>query len=164
MKVGANPVARRLPDRRQADPQETGEARGDRFRQSLRVGKRTLIQHQRYAHAKRRANRQLRKLKTLVAPSCDIGRKINGDASAFLRPLWLGERVILPRNARAGAGMHWKGQGPQALRSSGLKVSVATTLNRCKGGQFAIHAKALPGSLRWPYAADPRDRSSPAPP
>ena len=27
----------------------------------------------------------------------------------------------------------------------GVKVSVATTLNRCKGGQFAIHAKSLPG-------------------
>ena len=28
----------------------------------------------------------------------------------------------------------------------GVKVSVATTLKRCKGGQFAIHAKALPGN------------------
>jgi len=28
----------------------------------------------------------------------------------------------------------------------GVKASIATTLNRCKGGQFAIHAKALPGS------------------
>ena len=27
----------------------------------------------------------------------------------------------------------------------GVKVSVATTLNRSKGGQFAVHAKALPG-------------------
>ena len=27
----------------------------------------------------------------------------------------------------------------------GVKASVATTLNRCKGGQFAIHAKTLPG-------------------
>lgn len=28
----------------------------------------------------------------------------------------------------------------------GVKVSVATTLKRCKGGQFALHAKALPGN------------------
>jgi IS5 family transposase len=28
----------------------------------------------------------------------------------------------------------------------GVKVSIATTLKRCKGGQFAIHAKALPGN------------------
>lgn len=27
----------------------------------------------------------------------------------------------------------------------GVKASIATTLNRSKGGQFAIHAKALPG-------------------
>lgn len=30
----------------------------------------------------------------------------------------------------------------------GVKGSVATTLNRCKDGQFAVHAKALP---RKPY-------------
>src|SRR5712671_2366339 len=28
----------------------------------------------------------------------------------------------------------------------GVKVSIATTLKRCKGGQFAIHAQALPGN------------------
>ena len=28
----------------------------------------------------------------------------------------------------------------------GVKVSIATTLKRAKGGQFAIHAKALPGN------------------
>lgn len=28
----------------------------------------------------------------------------------------------------------------------GVKVSVATTLKRSKGGQFALHAKALPGN------------------
>lgn len=27
-----------------------------------------------------------------------------------------------------------------------MKVSVATTLKRCKGGQFALHAMALPGN------------------
>ena len=27
----------------------------------------------------------------------------------------------------------------------GVKASITTTMNRCKGGQFAIHAKALPG-------------------
>ena len=41
-------------------------ARGSISVSYTRVGKRTLIQHQRYAHAKqfKRANRQLRKLKT----------------------------------------------------------------------------------------------------
>jgi hypothetical protein len=35
-------------------------------------------------------------------------------------------------------------------------MSVATTLKRCKGGQFAIHAKALPGN---PVRRSSRSRS-----
>jgi hypothetical protein len=41
----------------------------------------------------------------------------------------------------------------------GVKVSVATTLKRCKGGQFAIHAKALPGN---PYDGHTLAKISPA--
>jgi IS5 family transposase len=41
--------------------------------------------------------------------------------------------------------MHWQRQAAQALRIR-RQVSVATTLKRRKGGQFAIHAKALPGN------------------
>ena len=131
------------------------------LRQSYtRVGKRTLIQHQRYAHAKqfKRANRQLRKLKTFLGRTIrDIGRKINGDAAleaAFLRPLWLGERVMtqqkrdpLPKiYALHAPEVECIGKGKaHKPYEFGVKVSVATTLNRCKGGQFAIHAKALPG-------------------
>ena len=54
------------------------------LRQSYtRVGKFTLIQHQRYAHAKqfKRANRMLKKLRTLLGRVIrDIGRKIEGDS------------------------------------------------------------------------------------
>src|SRR3712207_8300647 len=32
------------------------------------------------------------------------------------------------------------------FRSFGVKVSVATPLNRCRGGQFVAHGKALPGN------------------
>ena len=71
------------------------------LRQSYtRVGKKALIQHQRYAHAKqfKRARRQLRKLKTFLGRTIrDIRRKTKGEAAleaAFLRPLWLGERVM----------------------------------------------------------------------
>lgn len=34
-----------------------------------------------------------------------------------------------------------------APQEFGVKVSIATTLKRSKGGQFAMHAKALPGNL-----------------
>ena len=158
---------RRLPDRRQADPQarerlvKQAKRAGIDLRQSYtRVGKRTLIQHQRYAHAKqfKRANRQLRKLKTFLGRTIrDIGRKINGDAAleaAFLRPLWLGERVMTQKKrdplpkiyALHAPEVECIGKGKaHKPYEFGVKVSVATTLNRCKGGQFAIHAKALPG-------------------
>ena len=71
------------------------------LRQSyVRVGKRALIAHQRYAHAKqyKRARRQLRKLKTYLRRTIgDIARKIDGDAALkqeFQRSLWLGRRVM----------------------------------------------------------------------
>src|SRR5258708_8630806 len=41
----------------------------------------------------------------------------------------------------------------------GVKVSVATTRKRCKGGQFAIHAQALPGN---PYDGHTLARVIPA--
>jgi IS5 family transposase len=40
--------------------------------------------------------------------------------------------------------VHRKGQGACALRVR--RQGVATTLKRSKGGQFALHAKALPGN------------------
>ena len=41
--------------------------------------------------------------------------------------------------------MHRQGQGASALKF-GVKVSLATTLHRSKGGQFIAHGKALPGN------------------
>ena len=137
------------------------KAAGIKLRQSyVRVGKRALIQHQRYAHAKqfKRAGRQLRTLKTqLGRVRRDIKRKIAGDAAlrdAFLRPLWLAERVMTQKKrdplpkvyALHAPEVECIGKGKvHKPYEFGVKVSVATTLNRCRGGQFAIHAKALPG-------------------
>ncbi|MDQ0475498.1 hypothetical protein QO011_008548, partial [Labrys wisconsinensis] len=36
----------------------------------------------------------------------------------------------------------------------GVKVSVATPLNRCKGGQFVVHVKALPGNPYDSHSGD----------
>ena len=41
--------------------------------------------------------------------------------------------------------MHRQGQGAQAYEF-GVKVSVATPLQRCRGGQFVAHVQALPGN------------------
>ena len=137
------------------------KAAGIKLRQSyVRVGKKALIQHQRYAHAKqyKRAGRQFRKLKTqLGRVRRDIGRKIKGNPTleeAFRRPLWLAERVMTQKKrdpypkvyALHAPEVECIGKGKaHKPYEFGVKVSVATTLNRCKGGQFAIHAKALPG-------------------
>ena len=131
------------------------------LRQSyVRVGKYALIMHQRYAHAKqyKRAKRQLRKLKTYLGRTIrDIRRKTKGDQTleaAFLRPLWQAERVMTqkPRDplpkiyALHAPEVECIGKGKSHKPYEfGVKASIATTLKRCKGGQFAIHAKALPG-------------------
>ncbi len=132
------------------------------LRQSYsRVGKFALIKHQRYAHAKqfKRAGRCLRTLKTYLGRTIrDIGRRIAGDdelRDIFRQPLHLASRVIEQRQNQRGKKVYslhapeveciGKGKA-HAPYEFGVKVSVATTLHRSKGGQFALHAKALPGN------------------
>lgn len=136
---------------------------GVKLRQSYaRVGKFALIKHQRYAHAKqfKRANRALKTLRTYLGRVIrDIARKIENDG-------WLKEVVfkgILLRARRVrDQKQHQRGPKVYSLHAPevecigkgkahrpyefGVKVSVATTHRRAKGGQFAIHAKALPGN------------------
>jgi IS5 family transposase len=132
------------------------------LRQSYRrVGKLALIKHQRYAHAKqfKRANKALRKLKTYLGRTIrDIGRQIAGEddlQAIFLRPLHLASRVLEQNRHQRGRKVYslhapeveciGKGKA-HAPYEFGVKVSIATTLHRSKGGQFALHAKALPGN------------------
>jgi len=132
------------------------------LRQSYtRVGKIELIKHQRYAHARQfnRANRALRKLKTYLGRVIrDITRKIADDdwlQSKFAWLLNLARRVREQERGQRGPKVYslhapeveciGKGK-PHKPYEFGVKVSVATTLKRCKGGQFAIHAQALPGN------------------
>lgn len=132
------------------------------LRQSyVRVGKRALIQHQRYAHAKqfKRANRSLRTLRTYLGRTIrDISRQIAGEEdlqAIFKRELHLAGRVLEQKQRQRGRKVYslhapeveciGKGKA-HAPYEFGVKVSVATTLKRSKGGQFALHAKALPGN------------------
>lgn len=133
------------------------------LRQSyVRVGKFALIRHQRYAHAKqfKRANRALKTLRTYLGRVIrDIGRKIENDG-------WLKEvvfKTILLR-ARRVRDQQQRQRGPKVYSlhapevecigkgkahrpyEFGVKVSVATTHRHARGGQFAIHAMALPGN------------------
>ena len=135
---------------------------GVSLRQSYtRVGKRLLIQYQRYAHAKqfKRANRALRRLRTMLGRVIrDLARKIAACpelAEAFARPLTLARRVKDQRQRERGQKVYslhapevecvGKGKAHKPFEF-GVKVSVATPLNRCRGGQFVAHVKALPGN------------------
>src|SRR5919205_1064143 len=135
------------------------KAQGVRLRQSYaRLGKRAL---QRDAHAKqfRRAHKALRRIRTLLGRVMrDITRKIKGKTAqerAFARDLSLARRVKDQRQRERGRKVYslhaaeveciGKGKAHRPYEF-GVKVSVATPLNRCRGGQFVAHVKALPGN------------------
>lgn len=132
------------------------------LRQSYaRLGKFALIKHQRYAHAKqfKRANRQLKRLRTMLgAVIRDIARKIAGQPGlmqVFGLSLSLARRVSDQRQRERGRKVYslhapeveciGKGKAHKPYEF-GVKVSVATTLKRSRGGQFVAHVKALPGN------------------
>jgi IS5 family transposase len=138
------------------------KAHGVALRQSYaRVGKVALIQSQRYAHAKqfKRANKALKRLRTMLGRVIrDVMRKIHGSESlegVFARPLSLARRVKDQRQRERGRKIYslhapeveciGKGKAHKPYEF-GVKVSVATPLRRCRGGQFVAHVMALPGN------------------
>jgi IS5 family transposase len=135
---------------------------GVALRQSYtRVGKSTLVRHQRHAHARqfKRANRALRTLRTYLGRVMrDIGRKIGADASLrerFAQPLALAHRMHAQRYRQRGPKVYSlhapeveciaKGKAHRPYEF-GVKVSITTPLRRCRGGQFVAHVAALPGN------------------
>jgi IS5 family transposase len=135
---------------------------GIKLRQSYaRVGKAALIRHQRYAHARqfKRANRCLKTLRTYLGRVIrDIGRKTADDPGlkvAFAPLLARAIRVRQQRRGQRGPKLYslhapeveciGKGK-PHKPYEFGVKVSVATPLHRCAGGQFVAHVAALPGN------------------
>ena len=135
---------------------------GVKLRQSyLRVAKTAAMMAGRYAHAKQfdRHHRQLRFLRTRLGRLVrDIRHKIEGKPelkAAFATPLSRADQIRSQRQRQRG----WKlysfhapeveciGKGKaQAPYEFGVKVSIVTTNARAKGGQFVLHAKALPGN------------------
>jgi transposase, IS5 family len=156
------PTDAKLMHRARARLVRLAQAKGLRLRQSYaRVGKIALIQQQRYAHAKqfKRANRALKRIRTMLGCVIrDLARKIRGNEvleRVFARPLALARRVRDQRRRERGRKVYslhapeveciGKGK-PHKPYEFGVKVSVATPLNRCKGGQFVAHVQALPGN------------------
>ncbi len=132
------------------------------LRQSyVRVAKRAALMAGRYAHAKqfKRHNRELRFLRTRLGRLIrDIRRKIDGDETLkelFAIPLSRADQVRHQRQRQRGWKLYslhapeveciGKGKAHRPYEF-GVKVSIATTNARAHGGQFVLHAKALPGN------------------
>jgi len=135
---------------------------GISLRQSyVRLSKAALIQHQRYAHAKqfKRAKKALRKLRTFLGRTVrDIERKLGRKEQQrqhFARSLYQAKTLLEQRPRQKDRKIYslhapeveciGKGKAHKPYEF-GVKVSIATTLNRSKGGQFALHACVLPGN------------------
>jgi IS5 family transposase len=135
---------------------------GVELRQSYtRVARRAAMMAGRYAHAKqfKRFNRQLKFLRTRLGRLIrDIGRKTSGNRdleAIFAVPLSKASQIRSQKQRQRGWKLYsWHapeteciGKGKAAAPYEfGVKVSLTTTNRRCKGGQFILHAKALPGN------------------
>src|SRR6476659_3457048 len=135
---------------------------GVQLRQSyLRIAKRAAMMAGRYAHAKQfnRHRRQLRLLRTRLGRIIrDIRRNIGGKAdleAVFEWPLTRANQIRSQQQRPRGWKLYsfpapdveciGKGQA-SAPYEFGVKASVVTTNARAPGGQFVLHAKALPGN------------------
>jgi IS5 family transposase len=135
---------------------------GVRLRQSyLRIAKKAAMMAGRYAHAKqfKRHHRQLRLLRSRLGRIIrDIRRRIDGRPeleAAFESSLARAAQIRSQQQRQRG----WKlysfhapeveciGKGKaSAPYEFGVKASIVTTNARAPGGQFVLHAKALPGN------------------
>jgi len=138
------------------------KAEGVKLRQSYaRLAKRAAQMAQRYVHAKqfRRANRELKFLRIRLGRLIrDIARKIEGDPrleAIFAWPLSKAMRIRWQNQRQRGPKLYsWHAPEVECIGKGkahkpyefGVKVSITTTNRRCKGGQFVLHAKALPGN------------------
>ena len=132
------------------------------LRQSYaRVAKRAAIKVGRYAHAKqfKRMNREIKFLRTRLGRVIrDIRRKTMGDealAAAFAVPLIKASQIRGQKQRQRGWKLYsWHAPETECIAKGkahkpyefGVKVSLTTTNKRAKGGQFILHAKALPGN------------------
>jgi len=139
-------------------PQEQrGGAQGDLFR--ARLDQIISLQHALVKLAGERAGKVLRKLKTYLGRTIrNIARKIARNQllkPVFAKALSLSHRVLTQRR-RQKAPKVYSLHAPEVERIGkgkahkpyefGVKLSLATTLSPSAGGQFILHAKALPGN------------------
>jgi len=138
------------------------DTHGVALRQSYaRVAKRAALMAGRYIHAKqfRRAGRELKFLRTRLGRMIrDIGRRIEGNEAlqeVFAIPLSRASQIRRQRQNQRGWKLYsWHAPETECIGKGkahkpyefGVKVSIATTNRRAKGGQFVLQASALPGA------------------
>jgi transposase, IS5 family len=133
---------------------------GVRLRQSyLRVAKRAAMMAGRYAKQFNRHRKQVRLLRTRLGRIIrDIRRKIDGSTeteAAFEIALARASQIRSQQQRQRGYKLYsfhapeteCIGKGKAAAPYEfGVKVSIVTTNVRAPGGQFVLHARALPGN------------------
>jgi IS5 family transposase len=135
---------------------------GVELRQSYaRVAKTAAMMTGRYAHAKqfKRMNGRIKFLRTRLGRLIrDIQRKTEGDealGAVFAVPLIKARQIKGQKQRQRGWKLYsWHAPETECIAKGkahkpyefGVKVSLTTTNKRCKGGQFILHAKALPGN------------------
>jgi len=138
------------------------KAHGVPLRQSYaRVSKTAAMMAGRYAHAKqfKRMNNRIKFLRTRLGRLIrDIGRKIDGDEALetiFATALSRARQIRSQKQRQRGWKLYsWHAPETECIGKGkahkpyefGVKVSLTTTNKRCRGGQFILHAKALPGN------------------
>ena len=131
------------------------------LRQSYgRVAKTAALIAGRYAHAKqyKRMHKQLKFLRTRLGRMIrDIRRKTEGNEelqTLFAVPLIKARQIREQKQGQRGWKLYsWHAPETECIAKGkaakpyefGVKVSLTTTNRRCKGGQFILHAKSLPG-------------------
>ncbi len=132
------------------------------LRQSyIRLAKQAAMMAGRYAHAKqfKRMRRRIKFLRTRLGRIIrDIRRKTEGDDALqdiFAVALGRASRIRRQKQRQRGRKIYsWHAPETECIGKGkahkpyefGVKVSLTTTNKRCKGGQFILHAKALPGN------------------
>jgi transposase, IS5 family len=141
---------------------ELAKAEGVKLRQSyVRLAKRSAIMAGRYIHAKQfnRARRELKFLRTRLGRLIrGIRRRIAGDerlTKVFAEALNKAFKIRWQKQRQRGPKIYsWhapeteyvgKGKAHKPYEF-GVKVTITTPNHRSAGGQFVIHAQALPGN------------------
>jgi IS5 family transposase len=153
-KAVAHPTDAKLMHRARENLVKLAKETGVRLRQSYeRVGKRALIAHQRYAHAKqfKRAHRALKAIRTYLGRvTRDIVPKIKGRPdwqSAFAHPLMLARRVREQRQNQRGKKVYsLHAPEVECIGKGKAHIGPTSSASRCRSPRRFVAARVASSS------------------